>query len=138
MTQTERVASLAKFKSNVVDILLTTDVGSRGLDIPKVKLVMNYDIPACATDYIHRVGRTARAGKGGMALSVVCERDVDLILNIESKIKKTLLKYDDIKDDDVCKLEFLNEVNVSKREALMVRCSYCLPTFALAKLHKSH
>ncbi|KAJ3372863.1 hypothetical protein GGF31_001400 [Allomyces arbusculus] len=118
MTQAERVASLAKFKSNVVDILLATDVGSRGLDIPKVQLVINFDVPACATDYIHRVGRTARAGRGGMALSVVCERDVDVILNIEAKMGAKLAKYD-VDDDEVAKLEFLNEVNIAKREALM-------------------
>ncbi|KAJ3366699.1 hypothetical protein GGF32_003343 [Allomyces javanicus] len=118
MTQAERVASLAKFKSNVVDILLATDVGSRGLDIPKVQLVINFDVPACATDYIHRVGRTARAGRGGMALSVVCERDVDVILNVEAKMGAKLGKYD-VDDDEVAKLEFLNEVNVAKREALM-------------------
>ncbi|KNE59501.1 hypothetical protein AMAG_03774 [Allomyces macrogynus ATCC 38327] len=118
MTQAERVASLAKFKSNVVDILLATDVGSRGLDIPKVQLVINFDVPACATDYIHRVGRTARAGRGGMALSVVCERDVDVILNIEAKMGAKLGKYE-VDDDEVAKLEFLNEVNIAKREALM-------------------
>ncbi|KAI9159542.1 putative RNA helicase [Blastocladiella emersonii ATCC 22665] len=118
MTQAERVASLAKFKSNVVDILLATDVGSRGLDIPKVQLVINYDIPACATDYIHRVGRTARAGRGGMSLSVVCERDVDVVHNIEEKLGKKLEEYP-VDENEVNTLDVLNEVNIAKREALM-------------------
>lgn len=56
-----------------------------GLDIPTVELVLNYDIPRDPTDYIHRVGRTARAGRGGQALSIVSERDVQLIQNIEAK-----------------------------------------------------
>ncbi|KAI9224989.1 Ddx49-A-prov protein-like protein [Blastocladiella britannica] len=118
MTQTERVASLAKFKSNVVDILLATDVGSRGLDIPKVELVINFDVPASATDYIHRVGRTARAGRGGMAVSMASEHDVDVVLNIEKKLGKKLEKYD-VDDEEINQMDFLNEVNVAKREALL-------------------
>ncbi|KAL7752889.1 putative RNA helicase [Sorochytrium milnesiophthora] len=118
MTQSERVASLAKFKSNVVPVLLATDVGSRGLDIPTVQLVINFDIPACATDYIHRVGRTARAGRGGMSVSIVTERDVDVVHNIETKMSKKLLPYK-VDEEAVNQSEFLNEVSVGKREALM-------------------
>ncbi|KAI8855198.1 P-loop containing nucleoside triphosphate hydrolase protein [Chytridium lagenaria] len=64
MSQNERLGSIAKFKGRIVNILLATDVGSRGLDIPSVDVVLNYDLPADATDYVHRVGRTARAGRG--------------------------------------------------------------------------
>jgi superfamily II DNA/RNA helicase len=56
-----------------------------GLDIPTVELVLNFDIPRDPTDYIHRVGRTARAGRGGQALSIVSEHDIQLIQNIEAK-----------------------------------------------------
>jgi ATP-dependent RNA helicase DDX49/DBP8 len=59
-----------------------------GLDIPSVLLVLNYDIPRDPTDYIHRVGRTARAGRGGQAISIVCERDIQLVQDIESRISK--------------------------------------------------
>lgn len=59
-----------------------------GLDIPSVEVVINYDLPADASDYIHRVGRTARAGRGGMALSIISERDVNILLNIENKTSK--------------------------------------------------
>jgi ATP-dependent RNA helicase DDX49/DBP8 len=55
------------------------------LDIPQVKVVLNYDLPADATDYIHRIGRTARAGRGGISISVVSEADVDILKNIEDK-----------------------------------------------------
>ena len=60
------------------------------MDIPTVQVVLNYELPADATDYIHRVGRTARAGKGGLSLSLVTEHDIDILLNIEGKISKLL------------------------------------------------
>lgn len=59
-----------------------------GLDIPSVQWVLNYDIPRDPTDYIHRVGRTARAGRGGQAVSMVSERDIELVHDIESRISK--------------------------------------------------
>ena len=63
LTQSNRIAALNKFKSGERNILVATDVASRGIDIPNVDLVINYDIPQQTKDYIHRVGRTARAGK---------------------------------------------------------------------------
>ena len=93
MSQSERMASIAKFKSNIVPILITTDVGSRGLDIPTVELVINYDVPSDARDYIHRIGRTARAGRGGLALTVMCEMDIDLVLSIEKLLEKKLIDF---------------------------------------------
>lgn len=57
-----------------------------GLDIPSVQWVLNYDIPRDPTDYIHRVGRTARAGRGGQAVSMISERDIELVHDIESRI----------------------------------------------------
>lgn len=62
MSQADRLDAVLKFKSSAVPILIATDVASRGLDIPQVQLVLNYDLPASPTDYVHRVGRTARAG----------------------------------------------------------------------------
>lgn len=63
MKQVKRIANLTKFKNGDSQILVTTDVSARGLDIPQVQLVINYTIPKYPVDYIHRVGRTARAGK---------------------------------------------------------------------------
>jgi len=93
MTQTKRLGSLNKFKSKDRNILVATDVASRGLDIPDVDMVINYDIPSSPKDYIHRVGRTARAGKSGRALSLVSQYDVEMYQKIESYLGKQLEVY---------------------------------------------
>ncbi|KAJ3057011.1 hypothetical protein HK097_001495 [Rhizophlyctis rosea] len=116
MSQNDRLGSLAKFKSGIVPILIATDVGSRGLDIPTVQVVLNYELPADATDYIHRVGRTARAGRGGLSMSVVTEHDINILLNIEQKTEKKMNEY---KVSEKAVLEHLNEVALAKRVANM-------------------
>ena len=79
LSQNRRLASLGKFKSQQVRVMVATDVASRGLDIPTVDLVVNAELPRRPVDYVHRVGRTARAGRRGRAVSLVGERDVGLI-----------------------------------------------------------
>ena len=79
LSQAERLRALSRFKSSRARVLVATDVGSRGLDIPKVELVLNYNIPAAAKEYIHRVGRTARAGRAGRAISLVTQYDVEVV-----------------------------------------------------------
>jgi ATP-dependent RNA helicase DDX49/DBP8 len=116
MSQGARLASLAKFKSGSISRLITTDVGGRGLDIPSVECVVNFDLPANARDYVHRVGRAARADRKGIAISFVHELDVELLNNIESHLKKKLIPYGDpAKEGDVIKI--LNEVSVAKHKA---------------------
>ncbi|KAJ2826529.1 putative RNA helicase, partial [Coemansia sp. 'formosensis'] len=90
MAQQERLNSLARFRAEAVRILIATDVGSRGLDIPSVEMVVNMHVPRDADEYIHRVGRTARAGRGGRAVTIMSERDIDLIHNIEERVGKKL------------------------------------------------
>lgn len=86
LTQRERLTSLSLFRSSVVPVLVSTDVGSRGLDIEEVALVINWDVPSEPEEYTHRVGRTARKGRGGVAVSFVTERDGEKVLKIEGRI----------------------------------------------------
>ncbi len=94
MKQTKRVEALEKFKGSNIRALVATDLASRGLDMPICELVINYDLPRKPTVYVHRVGRTARAGKSGMALSFVTQRDVELVHAIEEKLEKKLEEYE--------------------------------------------
>jgi ATP-dependent RNA helicase DDX49/DBP8 len=86
LKQPQRLAALAAFRGARVPLLVATDVGSRGLDIPTVDLVVNYDVPSAPEDYVHRVGRTARAGRGGRAVTLVTQHDVDLVHAIEARV----------------------------------------------------
>ncbi|KAJ7397232.1 putative ATP-dependent RNA helicase DDX47 [Pitangus sulphuratus] len=90
MSQNKRLGSLNKFKAKARSILLATDVASRGLDIPHVDVVINFDIPTHSKDYIHRVGRTARAGRSGKSITFVTQYDVELFQRIEHLIGKKL------------------------------------------------
>ncbi len=93
LTQTQRLNALNRFKTGERQILIATDVASRGLDIPEVDLVINYDIPQHSKDYVHRVGRTARAGKTGKAITMVTQYDVETFQKIEELIGKKLEEY---------------------------------------------
>lgn len=94
MTQSNRIGALNKFRAGERNILVATDVASRGLDIPNVDLVINFDIPQQTKDYIHRVGRTARAGKTGRSLTMVTQYDVENYLKIEQLIEKKMELYE--------------------------------------------
>jgi ATP-dependent RNA helicase DDX49/DBP8 len=104
LTQNRRLASLAKFKSQHCRVLVATDVASRGLDIPTVDLVLNCELPRRAVDYIHRVGRTARAGRRGRAVSLVCERDVSLVHACEKMSGREMKKCNEVTDDLAVKM----------------------------------
>jgi ATP-dependent RNA helicase DBP3 len=78
LSQEKRSASLAAFKEGQVPLLVATDVAARGLDIPAVKLVINVTFPLTAEDYVHRIGRTGRAGKEGLAITLFTEHDKGL------------------------------------------------------------
>lgn len=92
LTQAQRLGSLNKFKSGSANILVATDVAARGLDIPCVDVVINYDIPTDSKAYIHRVGRTARAGRSGKSISLVTQYDLEMYLRIEAVLQKKLPK----------------------------------------------
>ena len=73
MPQKERLDALNKMKNGSLDILVATDIAARGLQIDDLELVVNYDIPEDYEAYVHRIGRTARAGKSGKAITLACE-----------------------------------------------------------------
>lgn len=104
LTQNRRSASLGKFKSQVCRVLVATDLAGRGLDIPAVDLVVNFDLPKVSSDYIHRVGRTARAGRLGRSLSLVTQYDVDLVHSIEAFTGTTWTVSKEVSDRDVAAL----------------------------------
>ncbi|CAL9040272.1 unnamed protein product [Musa banksii] len=116
MSQAKRLGALNRFKSGNCNILICTDVASRGLDIPSVDVVINYDIPTNSKDYVHRVGRTARAGRSGLALSLVNQYEVEWYLQIEQLIGKKLPEYP-ANETEV--LIYLERVSDAKRIALM-------------------
>jgi superfamily II DNA/RNA helicase len=89
-TQQERLATLEAFKKGEVVVLVATDVAARGLDIAELPAVINYDLPYSAEDYVHRIGRTGRAGASGVALSLMTNDDARLLADIEKLIKRKL------------------------------------------------
>jgi len=94
MVQNKRSRVMGEFNSkDGVNVLVCTDVAARGLDIKGVSHVYNYDLPKTSEEYIHRIGRTARAGKDGIAISVLCSRDYDNFNNIK---KDTELKIEEV------------------------------------------
>lgn len=92
LEQSERNAVLSRFKSKKTRVLVATDVLSRGIDIKDINLVINYDVPGDAEDYVHRVGRTARANTTGVAITLINEKDMARFLDIEKLIEKEIIK----------------------------------------------
>uniref|UniRef100_A0A8W8JTI2 RNA helicase n=2 Tax=Magallana gigas TaxID=29159 RepID=A0A8W8JTI2_MAGGI len=116
MSQSKRLGALNKFKSKNRSILIATDVASRGLDIPHVDVVLNLDIPTHSKDYIHRVGRTARAGRSGVAITFVSQYDVELYQRIEHLIGKKLPLY---KTEEEEVMQLMERVTEAQRYAKM-------------------
>ncbi|MFC5480085.1 DEAD/DEAH box helicase [Massilia suwonensis] len=91
-TQQERMAALDAFKRGDIEVLVATDVAARGLDISDLPCVINFDLPYNAEDYVHRIGRTGRAGASGDALSVYSDKDERLLADIEKLIKQSITR----------------------------------------------
>ncbi len=100
-SQDERLKALAAFKAGEVDLLVATDVAARGLDIKDVPAVFNFDVPFNAEDYVHRIGRTGRAGASGLAVTLVTSNDGRLMGDLEKLLKRKIeleaLEYDEDK-----------------------------------------
>jgi len=121
LRQRQRIDNLARFRASAARILVATDVAARGLDIPEVELVINYDIPRDPDDYIHRVGRTARAGRKGEAMTFVGQRDVDLIQAIEARVGRKMESWTEegVNLETRVIREALKLVGEKKREAML-------------------
>ena len=93
--QPARLRALARFKAGDVKMLVATDVAARGLDIDDLPLVINVDLPIVAQDYVHRIGRTGRAGAHGVAVSLVCADEAPQLAAIEALIRQTLRREEE-------------------------------------------
>ena len=89
-SQGARTKALADFKNGTVRILVATDIAARGLDIDQLPQVVNFDLPNVSEDYVHRIGRTGRAGATGQAVSLVSADEFDMLAGIERLIKQVL------------------------------------------------
>jgi ATP-dependent RNA helicase RhlE len=89
-TQGQRVRALTAFKSNEVDVLVATDIAARGLDIESLPHVVNFELPLVPEDYVHRIGRTGRAGADGEAISLVCVDESGLLRDIEGLLRRPI------------------------------------------------
>ncbi|MEB3356872.1 MAG: DEAD/DEAH box helicase [Synechococcales bacterium] len=89
-SQAARTRALTNFKQGKVRVLVATDVASRGLDIDQLPYVVNFDLPQVPEDYVHRIGRTGRAGNEGRAVSLVCDEEYPLLRDIEQLLNQTL------------------------------------------------
>lgn len=89
-TQSQRERSLASFRNGRVQVLVATDIAARGIDVPGVSLVINYELPNVPEAYVHRIGRTARAGREGMAISLCDPSERDYLRDIEKLIRRKI------------------------------------------------
>jgi ATP-dependent RNA helicase RhlE len=90
LSQSNRERALEAFRKGECEILVATDVAARGLDITDIDLVVNFDVPMQAEDYVHRIGRTGRAARFGKAITLVCELDARRTQDIERLLRKTI------------------------------------------------
>jgi ATP-dependent RNA helicase RhlE len=89
-SQSARTRALSEFKDGTLQVLVATDIAARGIDIDQLPHVVNFDLPNVPEDYVHRIGRTGRAGATGEAISLVCVDELQLLKDIEKLIKRTL------------------------------------------------
>uniref|UniRef100_A0A915ALZ2 RNA helicase n=1 Tax=Parascaris univalens TaxID=6257 RepID=A0A915ALZ2_PARUN len=114
ISQQERLSSLIRFRCGRIRILICTDVAARGLDIPHVYLVVSHNVPRSPKTYVHRVGRSARAGRFGGAITFVTQYDITLLHEVEKLVGK---KLDRLNVPDKKVTQHVTQVLVTKREA---------------------
>ncbi|KAK5088997.1 putative RNA helicase [Lithohypha guttulata] len=131
LPQSQRTSNLASFRASTARALISTDLSSRGLDIPTCTHVINFDVPRDPVDYVHRVGRTARAGRSGTSVTFVSPRDVELVLAVEIYVGEKMREWKSegeevvnvetrvvrgrtLKDVGECRMEALREIEGGK------------------------
>lgn len=116
-SQGARTKALADFKAGKVRVLVATDIAARGLDIDQLPHVVNFELPNVAEDYVHRIGRTGRAGNEGSAMSLVCVDELKLLSGIESLIKRKIPKavIDGFEPDPSIRPEKIDKKPANKR-----------------------
>ena len=107
-SQSAREKALASFKANKVRVLVATDIAARGLDIVSLPYVVNFELPNIPEDYVHRIGRTGRAGLSGKAISLVSESESEYLFAIEKLLKKRIPLFKYRKDGDNIEIERLS------------------------------
>lgn len=115
MDKGERRSNLSRFRKGEVNLLISTDLAARGLDLDYVGRVINYHLPEEMTNYLHRVGRTARAGKQGLVVNLVTERDLALIAKLEGKGQKARDLKARFKDKDGKRLHLSEDLRKPKK-----------------------
>jgi ATP-dependent RNA helicase RhlE len=100
ISQNQRERTLARYREGMFSVLVATDIAARGLDIPAISHVVNYDLPTSPSDYVHRIGRTGRAGRAGTALSFVCADQRQLVRDIEKVTGRPLDPNSDFGRDE--------------------------------------
>merc|ERR1712060_959155 len=113
-TQRRRQICMSKFRAGRCNILVATDVASRGLDIPKVAVVINVGLPLSTDDFVHRSGRTARAGRPGLVVSLVTERDISKVHAVEERLGRKLELRPTVEEDA---LKLLSRTSKARQKA---------------------
>jgi len=116
-SQRERLAALTDFRGRRVPVLVATDVAGRGLDVPTVDLVIHADLPRLPSDYVHRCGRTARAGRGGRSLALVGQHEVALVHSIESVTGRRMEPLEGVNEEAAMK--GITRVFAARRAAIL-------------------
>jgi ATP-dependent RNA helicase DeaD len=111
LSQSQRDFVMKRFRSHTLQMLVATDVAARGIDVSDVTHVINYNLPEDVENYTHRTGRTARAGKSGIAIAIITPKDTSRIKDIERMIKKQFTKKEVPNGLDVCEKQLFNLVH---------------------------
>nr|WP_275695659.1 DEAD/DEAH box helicase [Fredinandcohnia sp. SECRCQ15] len=136
LSQAKRISVLRKFKEGSIEVLVATDVAARGLDISGVTHVYNFDIPQDPESYVHRIGRTGRAGKHGLAMSFVTPREMGQLKNIENTTKRKMDKMKPPTLDEA--LEGQQKVTIEKLVSMIESNNLAYYTRAAEELLEEH